>query len=386
MPSGRKRDPCITMSFDLETATEKVAQVAREHAISVDVSGSFPTNTVSAARDAGLLGLTTCSSHGGQGGQLRDAGALVERVARECGSSAMVLTMHYSGNAVIEAYGSDQLRRDVAAGKHLSTLAFSEAGSRSHFWAPIGTALAEGDTVTLNASKSWITSANQATAYIWSSKPTAGSEASTLWLVPSDADGLTIKGPFDGLGLRGNDSSPVTATGVSIPAGNRFGEDGAGFGIMMESVLPTFSMLIAAGALGLAEGLVQKTCEHVSGAKYEHLADSNALRDLPTIRAYVARMRIQLDMAKALWQTTLDAIEQGREDAGLRVLETKAAAADTAAQVADVAMRVCGGMAFRKEVGIERAFRDTRASQVMAPTSDQLYDFIGKAITGLPLF
>ena len=386
MPRESRRDPCITMTFDLETATEKVAQVAREHALAVDASASFPANAVTAARETGLLGLTTSPSHGGQGGSLRDVGTLIERVARECGSSAMVLTMHYAGNAVIEAFGSDQMRRDVASGEHLSTLAFSEAGSRSHFWAPVSTAKAGGDSVTLDATKSWITSANHATAYVWSSKPTAGGEASTLWLVPRDADGLRIKGPFDGLGLRGNDSSPVVAAGVSIPVDNRLGEDGAGFRIMMETVLPTFSMLIAAGSLGLAEALVQKSCEHVSGTKYEHLAESNMLRDLPTIRAYVARMRIQVDMAKALWLSTLEAIEQSREDAVLKVLETKASAADTAASVADVAMRVCGGAAFRKEVGVERMFRDTRASLVMAPTSDQLYDFIGRAVTGLPLF
>jgi len=49
-------------------------------------------------------------------------------------------------------------------------------------------------------------------------------------------------------------------------------------------------------------------------------------------------------------------------------------------------MRVCGGAAFRREVGVERRFRDARAGTVMAPTTDQLYDFIGKAICGLEVF
>ena len=52
----------------------------------------------------------------------------------------------------------------------------------------------------------------------------------------------------------------------------------------------------------------------------------------------------------------------------------------------DLAMRVCGGAAFRKEVGVERIFRDARAAGVMAPTTDILYDFIGKAVCGMPLF
>jgi len=49
-------------------------------------------------------------------------------------------------------------------------------------------------------------------------------------------------------------------------------------------------------------------------------------------------------------------------------------------------MRVCGGAALRKDVGVERFFRDARAAGVMAPTTDALYDFIGRAVCGMPLF
>ena len=97
-------------------------------------------------------------------------------------------------------------------------------------------------------------------------------------------------------------------------------------------------------------------------------------------------MRIKTDMVRALLLDTISALETGRADTMLRVLEVKAAAAEAALEVTDIAMRVCGGAAFRKEAGIERLFRDARAGSVMAPTSDVLYDFIGKAITGLPLF
>ncbi|HEY2563543.1 MAG TPA: acyl-CoA dehydrogenase family protein, partial [Acidimicrobiales bacterium] len=61
------------------------------------------------------------------------------------------------------------------------------------------------------------------------------------------------------------------------------------------------------------------------------------------------------------------------------------AAGEAAAAVTDLAMKVCGGAAFRKELGIERRFRDARALRVMAPTSDTLIDFVGRAINGLPL-
>ena len=97
-------------------------------------------------------------------------------------------------------------------------------------------------------------------------------------------------------------------------------------------------------------------------------------------------MQIKTDMVRGLLLDTLDALESGRPDTMLRVLEIKAAAGETATEVTDLAMRVCGGAAFRKEVGVERNFRDARAATVMAPTTDVLYDFIGKAVCGLPLF
>ena len=126
------------------------------------------------------------------------------------------------------------------------------------------------------------------------------------------------------------------------------------------------------------------TAKHVGGTKFEYVGSS--LADLPTIRAYVARMQIKTDMVRSLLLDALSAIETGRADTMLRVLEVKAAAGETATEVTDLAMRVCGGAAFRKEVGVERNFRDARAASVMAPTTDVLYDFVGKAVIGLPLF
>jgi alkylation response protein AidB-like acyl-CoA dehydrogenase len=96
-------------------------------------------------------------------------------------------------------------------------------------------------------------------------------------------------------------------------------------------------------------------------------------------------MRLQTDTARALLTDTLNAVESERPDAMLRVLEVKAGAAEAAIAVTDTAMKVCGGAAFRKELGIERRFRDARAARVMAPTTDALLDFVGRAISGLDL-
>jgi alkylation response protein AidB-like acyl-CoA dehydrogenase len=122
----------------------------------------------------------------------------------------------------------------------------------------------------------------------------------------------------------------------------------------------------------------------LTSTRYEHL--NQTLAELPTNRAHLAKMKIKVDLLRALLDDALASLEGARADAMLRVLESKAAAGETAMEVTDLAMRLCGGAAFRKEVGVERNFRDARAASVMSPTTDALYDFIGKALTGLPLF
>jgi alkylation response protein AidB-like acyl-CoA dehydrogenase len=362
-------------------ASEVVAPLAAE----LDATARFPRAAVDALAKAGVLGLISATEVGGMGHGPRAAAWVIERLARECGSTAMVVCMHYAGTAVIETHGDLETRRAIAAGRHLSTLAFSEVGSRSQFWAPVSTATRRADgAVTLEARKSWVTSASQATAYVWSSKPVSAEGASTLWLVPQGSAGVRSGGTFDGLGLRGNDSTPVIGEAVVVPEHARLGADGGGMTIMLEVVLPLFNLLNTACAVGLMEAATTRACNHVAATRFEH--SGSTLAELPTIRAFLARMRIATDATRCLALDTVDALERGRADTMLRVLECKAAAGESATMVTELAMRVCGGAAFRKEVGVERLFRDARAASVMAPTTDQLYDFLGKAIVGLPVF
>jgi alkylation response protein AidB-like acyl-CoA dehydrogenase len=371
-------------SSPLDAVASIVAEVAEPNAIAVDRDGDFPRATLDALGRAGLLGLLNAKEVGGLGEGLRAATSVVEKVATACGSSGMVLCMHYCGAAVIEQHGHVKSRKAIASGRHLTTLSLSETGSRSHFWAPMSTAVAVPEGVRLDASKAWATSAGQVNSYVWSSKPLEAPGMSTIWLVPGDASGLEYPVAFDGLGLRGNASGPIKASGVIVPRAAMLGPDGGGFDIMMGNVLPHFQLMSSACYLGVMEAATAKATRHVARTRLSHL--SQALSDLPTIRAFIARMRIKTDMLRALLNDTLTALETKREDAQLRVLEIKAAAGELAVEVTEMAMRVCGGVAFRKEVGIERHFRDARAANVMSPTTDLLYDFIGKAVCGMPLF
>jgi alkylation response protein AidB-like acyl-CoA dehydrogenase len=291
--------------------------------------------------------------------------------------------MHYSAVTALSAAGREAELREVASGRHLSTLAFSEPGSRSHFWAPMSSAAADGDEIVLNARKSWVTSAERADSYVWSSRPMIGAGQMSLWFVRADTAGLSVAGKFDGLGLRGNGSVPMTATDVRVPPTSLLGDDGGGLDLALAAVLPTFLLLNASASIGLMEAVTAETVAHLGRTRLEHLGRS--LAEQPEPRAAVARMRIDTDRTAALVDAALTAIEQGRPEAQLLVLEVKAAADESAAATADQAMLTCGGAAFRKELGIERRFRDSRAARVMAPTTAALHDFVGRALCGLPL-
>lgn len=373
------------MPYDHASAVSGVidATIAPQ-AADVDRTGTFPRANVDALAKAGLLGLVSAAETGGRGAGLRAAAHVIERLGGTCGSTAMVLLMHYAATAIIEAHGPAEARRAIARDEHLCTLAFSEAGSRSHFWAPMSSAGADGDgMVRLDARKSWVTSSGEADVYVWSSRPLEADGPMTLWLVPAGAPGVTVSGPFDGLGLRGNGSNPVTAESVPVPREAMLGADGAGLDIALQTGLPFFLVLNAAFSLGLMDALVARAADHLGRTRLDHLGQT--LAEQPMHRARYASLRTRADQVRAFLDDTLTAIETGREDATLRVLQVKAVAAEAASDVADGVMRLCGGSAFRKDFGVERLFRDSLAARVMAPTTEALHDFVGRIGLGMAL-
>jgi alkylation response protein AidB-like acyl-CoA dehydrogenase len=370
-------------------ATAVADEKIKPHAAKVDADAVFPRQSIAALGERGLLGLTIPAAHGGLGHGLRAMAATLDTVAQRCPSTAMVYLMHMCGVACYAAAPGKTapLLREAAAGRHLSTLAFSEKGSRSHFWAPVSRAReADAGAVRLYASKSFVTSAGHADGYVVStlSAGAATPIESTIYFVLSGDAGVSVAGAWRGLGMRGNASAPMSLIDVQLGAGRALTDPGKGLDMMLGVVLPAFQVGTAAVAVGIAEAAVQATIEHVTHARLEHM--NSTLAELPTLRAQIARMRIETDRARAHLGAVLDSLESPGPATQLMVLEVKAAATEAAVTVTDLAMRTCGGAAFGGARGIERMFRDARAPIVMAPTSDQAYDFIGRALCGLEVF
>ena len=377
----------IAVSSAKEIADRILAPMARQN----DKEGRFSSEAVAALGQARLLGLMLPVAVGGAALGPRSFAAVLATLAEADASVAMVYLMHASAAASIAAARPGAAvaaaLEEIAAGRHLSTLAFSEAGSRSHFWAPVSRARRNGTGIRVTAKKSWVTSAGQAQSYVVSSLAPEGSGPtdSTLYLVASGVPGLSVAGPWDGMGLRGNASAPMTFEDCEVPAQNQLTADGAGFQAMLEIILPLFNLGSAAVALGLCRAAVAATVSHLKTARFEHLGQSLG-ESLPTLRAQLASMQIETDGLAARIDDLVDHLERPRDMTMLRVLETKAAAGDAAINVTSAAMRVCGGAAFSRHLNVERLFRDAHAGAVMAPTGDVLREFIAKAILGMPLF
>ena len=377
------------VSKALEIASRVLAPSAGQN----DKAGRFSTEAVESLGESGLLGLLLPMDFGGAGLGPRTFAVVTATLAEADASVAMVYLMHVLGAAMISAARPSAAQavtpvlRQIGAGRHLTTLAISEAGSRSHFWAPVSRAHRNGNGVRISAKKSWVTSAGHAQSYVVSTLAPegVGPTDSTVYLLTAETRGLSVAGPWDGLGLRANASAPIALDDCEVSSDFQLTDDGAGFPTMMSVLLPLFNLGSAAVALGLCRAAVAGTVSHLKNAKFEHLGQSLG-ESLPTLRAQLAEMQIDTDGLSARIDDLIEHLEEPRETTLLRVMETKAAAGEAAISVTSTAMRVCGGAAFSKHLGVERLFRDAHAGAVMAPTGDVLREFIGKSLLGMPLF
>jgi alkylation response protein AidB-like acyl-CoA dehydrogenase len=360
----------------------------------VDRTGRFPEEAVQLLARDGLLGLGVPPEWGGPGGGPREVVDAIERVAAACASAGMVLVMHVVATKTLlagtTADDRDGPRQDalraIVRGEHLTTLAYSERGSRGHFWAQVSRAREDGDEIVVDADKSWATGAGHVDSYVLATGAPGSDDplVTELYLVAADTPGLTVPARFDGLGLRGNASAPLLLRGVRVPVARRLGPPASGLGLMLEVTLPWFVLGSAACSVGIAGAAVEAAVAHAKRGRFEHLDSS--LADVPGVRARLAQAAIRHRESRALLHEVAQQVADGSPEAQTGVLALKAAAAGMAEEVTELCLRVGGGAAYSKHGPLERHFRDARAAALMAPTTDVLHDFLGKALCGQELF
>ncbi|MFL4904191.1 acyl-CoA dehydrogenase family protein [Streptomyces sp. MMS24-I2-30] len=251
-----------TVSSTIEPSAERTSTLGR-----------FPRASVAALGKAGLLGLTVGAPLGGGGRGLTEAAEVVAEVSRACPATGAVLRSHYAAVALIEAHGTPWVRRRIAAGHHLSTLALTAGDGHppGGTASPAGsTATGIGDVVALRARKRDVVGAGEADSYVWSAHPADGTGRPALWLVPADAPGLFVPARPNGTGPRGSGASTVHADPVLVPACARLGrQDGAGDDVL-STVLDWLAALPAAdsatGAAATGTAVARPTAAHPTAA------------------------------------------------------------------------------------------------------------------------
>ena len=221
---------------DIETILSKNEKISHEtlraNADQIDQARRFPRENLQLLGKADVLGLLIPTQYGGAGAGIAEMSQVLDIQAQNCASTAMVTLMHYCATAVIAAKASDALKRRIlpecSRGEHISTLAFSETGSGGHFYMPVSEVGQNGGHKTLSATKSFVTSAGEANSYVVSARK-AGAAAPTetnLYVIANNAQGFSTKGRFEGLGLAGNASAPMSLEEVAIDDATRLGGPG----------------------------------------------------------------------------------------------------------------------------------------------------------------
>lgn len=337
------------------------------------------------------MGLQVPVELGGHGQGLVALSVVTERIGRACPSSALCFGMHCVATAVLAAKATDHQKeaylRPIAQGKHITTLSLSESGSGAHFYLPSTRIVESEDVFVVDGSKQFITNGSHADSYVMSVAPAAsdGAEAGdfSCLIVDAHTPGLQWQEPWAGFGMRGNSSRGVEIAGARVPRENLLGEKGDQLWYVFEVIAPFFLMGMAGTYVGIAHAAVEATGQHLRSRRYAHSGES--LADLEAMQCRYAAMWIALEKTRGLLLEAASRGDAGHPEALPFILACKADAGETAVHLANEAMSMCGGVAYRENSRIAQMLRDARASHVMAPTTDMLKIWLGRSLLGLPL-
>ena len=368
-------------------------ETIRTHAAEVDRDARFPHESIAALREAGLLGLGLPERLGGPGGSAAEIARAITDVAATCGSTAMVYTMHVvaartllATTAEDEGPKADALRA-IAAGEHLTTIAFSERGSRSHFWAQISRAVPDGAGVVIDADKSWVTAAAEADSYVAAvgAPGTADPLATELYLLDSRVGRHRGRGS-----LRRARHAWQRLLPGPLPRRPRIRRAAARrAGRRLHGHARGHAALVRARLRRLLRRPRRRGRWSSRPRTPPRRGSSTRVRRWPICRPFApgsARRRCGTSRLAPTSRRPRAASTTATRPCQLSILGLKAACAEMAIEVTDAAMRVCGGAAYSRHLPLELVFRDARAAAVMAPTTDILVDLLGKSLTGRPLF
>lgn len=381
--------------MSLEEILSRTSEIAREvvtvNAPMVDQEARWPEVGIRAMQAEGLGGLVVPKASGGLGQGLFALARVCEILGRECASTALCFGMHCVGAAVISAkattYQQQRYLEPIAEGKHLTTLALSEPGSGAHFYLPQTLLAATSpETFRVTGTKSFVTNGGYSDSYVMSTvaeDPDAPPGQFSCVVVPAETEGLVWGKPWSGLGMRGNSSRTVELRDVSIARQNLLGEEGDEIWYVFSVIAPYFLVAMAGTYLGVADAALEEARAHL--AKRRYTLSGSTLAQQPVLQHRIGTLWSEVERTRRLIYYAATQGDSGGPDTLLAQFSAKAEVADCAVNVANEAMTLTGGIAYQEGSKLDRCLRDARAAHVMAPTTDILRTWAGRAMLDLPL-
>ena len=348
-------------------ADKEVAPIAHE----IDETERFPVETVEKMKKLGFLGIPYKKEYGGQGCDDLTYVLMMEQLARVCGTTAIIASVHTSlccgalNNAGTEEQ-KQKFLRPLCDGTWLGAFGLTEPSAGTDAAGQCTRAVLEGDEYVLNGSKIFITNSGWADVYVIfaMTDKSQGSRGISAFIVPANTPGFSVGKPELKMGIRGSTACELIFENVRIPKENLLGKEGKGFGIAMKA-LDGGRIGIAAQALGLAQGALDNVVAYVK----ERKQFGKPLSKLQNTQFTLADMETRVQAARLLVYSAAVAYDQG-QPISVKAAQAKLFASETASYVTNRAVQLMGGYGYMREYPVERMMRDAKITEIYEGTSE----------------
>lgn len=351
----------------------------------------WPEEAIRTLQKEGFGGLVVPTLYGGSGCGVLTLAKVCEILGQECASTAICFGMHCVGSSVIAANPTEAQQTNfltpICNGEHITTLSLSEAGTGSSFYLPQTDMKAiTDDEYCINGSKTFVTNGQHADSYVVSVVTNTTDAPVGLFscaIVSSDSEGVAWGAEWDGMGMRGNSSRTMDLHDVRVPKSNLLGRQGDQIWYMFNVVMPYFLMAMAGTYLGIASRALEEAKKHLSRRYHTHTGSSLAQNSV--LQHRLGSLWASFEAARQLTYHAAASFDAGEPDALIALMSAKVQVSDTVVNIVNEAMTLCGGIGYRKGSRLHMLLRDARAAPLMAPTSDVMRVWIGRALLGQPL-
>jgi butyryl-CoA dehydrogenase len=367
----------MTRDLFREFAEKEVAPRAQE----VDETEVFPQDTVDKMGKYGFLGIPVPKEYGGQGADILAYVQCVEELSKACGTTGVIVSAHTSLCIdPILTYGTEEQKQkyvpDLATGKKLGAFGLTEPGAGTDAQGCQTKAVLDGDEWVLNGSKCFITNGKVADVYIviaitsiTEDKRGRKKKNFSAFIVEKGAPGFSFGTKEKKMGIRGSSTYELIFEDCRIPKDALLGVQGKGFPIAMHT-LDGGRIGIAAQALGLAEGALEKTIAYTK----ERKQFGRAIAAQQNTQFQLANMATQVEAAKALvYKAALkkqEFADGAKVSYSVEAAMAKLFAAETAMSVTTKCVQLFGGYGYIREYDVERMMRDAKITEIYEGTSE----------------